>query len=243
MDFSGNMAMRLRSIGRQLGIFPPMVRAFRKLSGSRYEERFDRALLEAIQPGDTVWDIGANVGLYTEKFARQVGPSGHVVAFEPSPGSVQALRARFGATRGVTICAVALAEQPGVATFYTNGSGDGTTDSLVERGANAIPHQVEVRRGEEFLQSFPPQVIKIDVEGFELEVLRGLGEVLSSPGLRSVMIEVHFGILSDRGLPQAPAELTALLGNAGMLTSWADSSHLIAQRSAKAHGVPPVHRG
>lgn len=235
MNFSGNVAMRLRSLGRQLGIFPPMVRAFRKLSGARYEERFDQALLGAIHPGDTVWDIGANVGLYTEKFARQVGPSGHVVAFEPSPSSVQALRARFDEVRSVTICDVALAERPGTATFYANGSSDGTTDSLVERGADAVPHRVEVRRGDEFLQRFPPQVIKIDVEGFELEVLRGLGEVLSSPGLRAVLIEVHFGILSDRGLPHAPAELTALLGETGLATSWADSSHLIGERTGKAY--------
>ena len=243
MDFSGNMAIRLRSLGRQLGIFPPMVRAFRRLSGSRYEERFDQALLEAIQPGDTVWDIGANVGLYTEKFSRQVGTSGHVVAFEPSPSSVQALRARFHEDPRVTICPVALGERPGNATFYLNGSSDGTTDSLVERGSDSVPHQTEVRRGEEFLQGFPPQVIKIDVEGFELEVLRGLGAVLSSPGLRSVMIEVHFGILSDRGLPQAPAELTALLGNAGLAISWADSSHLIGKRTAKARSVLSAQRG
>ena len=233
MDFSGQTAMRLRSFGRRLGIFPPLIRAFRKLSGANYEQRFDAALLGAIRRGDIVWDIGANEGLYTEKFSRQVEPSGHVLAFEPSPRNVEVLRSRFTEPSRVTICPVALADQAGTATFYANGSSDGTTDSLVERTVGAVPHQVEVRTGDEFLQRFPPNVIKIDVEGFEPEVLRGLREVLESPALRSVLIEVHFGILSDRGLASGPAELTALLRKAGLAVSWIDSSHLIGEPTCK----------
>ncbi len=229
MDYSGQTALRLRAFGRRLGIFPPLVRAFRKLSGARYEERFDAALLGAIRSGDIVWDIGANAGLYTDKFSQRVGSSGHVVAFEPSPRNVEALRARFTDPSRVTICPIALADQAGTATFYVNGSSDGTTDSLVERTAGAVPHQVEVHTGDEYLQRFPPNVIKIDVEGFEPDVLRGLREVLVCPALRSVLIEVHFGILSDRGLANGPAELTALLRKAGLVVSWVDSSHLIGE--------------
>jgi FkbM family methyltransferase len=230
MDFSSQTAIRLRSFGRRLGIFPPLVRALRNISRARYEERFDAALLGAIRGGDTVWDVGANVGLYTEKFAGLVQPSGHIVAFEPSPTNVQALRARFTDANRLTICPVALADRTHTATFYANGTDDGTTDSLVQRAADAVPYQVEVRRGDEYLQKFPPNVIKIDVEGFELEVLRGLPQVLASPGLRSVMIEVHFGILSDRGLTDAPADLTALLRRAGLAISWVDSSHVVGSR-------------
>lgn len=230
MDFSSRTAIRLRAFGRSLGIFPPLVRALRKISGSRYEERFDSALLSAIRSGDTVWDIGANVGLYTEKFARRVGASGQVVAFEPSPKNAETLRMRFTDTNRVTIFSVALADEPGTASFYANGSSDGTTDSLVARNDGAVQHQIEVHRGDEFLKGFPPNVIKIDVEGFELEVLRGLREVLTSSGLRAVLIEVHFGILSDRGLAEAPAELTSLLRTAGLSVNWVDSSHLVGER-------------
>lgn len=230
MNFASQTAIRLRSFGRRLGIFPPLVRAYRRISGARYEERFDAALLTAIRSGDTVWDVGANVGLYTEKFAKQVEPFGRVVAFEPSPRSVAVLRSRFTDIKRVTICPVALADLARTATFYANGSTDGTTDSLIERTADAATYQVEVRRGNEYLHQFAPNVVKIDVEGFELEVLRGLDEVLMCPELRSVMIEVHFGILNDRGLAHAPAELTALLRRAGLAISWVDSSHLVGER-------------
>ncbi len=224
--------MRLRSLGRRLGLLPPLVRALRRLSGAGYEERVDRALLGAIRAGDIAWDIGANVGLYTEKFMHRVGPSGHVVAFEPSPRNAETLRARFAGEHRVTICPVALAERAGTATFYANGDRDGTTDSLVERTARSSAHEVQVRRGDEFLSRLPPNIIKIDVEGFELEVLKGLSEVLSSPGLRSVLIEVHFGILSDRGLADAPAQLIGMLKEASLATFWVDSSHLMAERRA-----------
>jgi FkbM family methyltransferase len=231
MDFSGQTAMRLRSFGRRLGIFPPLVRVFRKLSGARYEARFDRALLEAINAGDTVWDIGANVGLYTDKFAQRVGPAGRVIAFEPSPRSVEVLRTRFAEVDSVTIYPIALSERPGSATFYANRGSDGTTDSLVERGTDSTQHLVEVRRGDEFFSLFPPNVVKVDVEGFELEVIRGLGEVLSSPRLRSVLIEVHFGIMTDRGLADAPVQLADSLRRAGLVVSWVDSSHMVGTRA------------
>jgi FkbM family methyltransferase len=231
MDFSSQTAIRLRSFGRRLGIFPPLVRALRKLSGAGYEERFDAALLAAIRSGDTVWDVGANVGLYTEKFVGLAGPSGRVVAFEPSPKNVETLRGRFEGNGSVTIHPVALSDRTGIVTFYANGDDAGVTDSLVERTPNATRHEVQAHRGDDYRQSFPPDVIKIDVEGFELEVLRGLRDVLASPKLRSVMIEVHFGILADRNLAAAPAELRELLLQGGLAVSWVDSSHLAGHRT------------
>jgi FkbM family methyltransferase len=230
MDFSSPTMLRVRSIGRRLGVFPPLVRAFRKLAGTQYEERFDTSLSDAIRPGDTVWDIGANMGLYTERFAAQVGTTGHVAAFEPSPRNAELLRARFPEGGTVTVFPVALADKPGTATFYVNRSDDGTTDSLVPRVADAIAHNVQIHRGDEYLLQYPPNVIKVDVEGFELEVVRGLREALVSRSLRSIHIEVHFGIASDRGLPNAPKDLSELLRNAGLSVSWVDASHLIGRR-------------
>jgi len=234
VDFSSQTAIRLRSFGRRLGIFPPLVRALRKFSGAAYEERFEAALLREIRPGDTLWDVGANVGLYTEKFAARVQPLGSVVAFEPSPQSVESLRRRFAASTSVTVCPVALADEAGSAIFYGNRSDDGTTDSLVRRSDEATAHEIAVRRGDDYLLEFPPNVIKVDVEGFELEVLRGMHKVLLSPSMRAVMIEVHFGILNDRGLPDAPAELVQLLREAGLAISWVDSSHLAGRRDDQA---------
>lgn len=232
MDFSGHAAMRLRTLGRRLGILPPLVRAYRRLSGANYEQRFDDALMRSIRNGDMIWDVGANLGLYTRRFAAAAGPQGRVVAFEPSPGNLRVLRELLALDGAVTVMPVALSDRPGMATLYLNGDDQGVTDSLVPRTPDAIAHEVPVRCGDDFLELGVPNVIKIDVEGFELEVLRGMPSVLASCDLRSVLIEVHFGILNDRGLPDAPAGIVGLLSSAGFEVSWVDSSHLVAQRAA-----------
>src|SRR5690606_30187440 len=71
---------RLRSLARKTGLIRVLSRLNRRRSKT-YEARFAAALAAAIKPGDRVWDIGANVGYYTERFADAVGPWGQVVAF------------------------------------------------------------------------------------------------------------------------------------------------------------------
>jgi hypothetical protein len=76
-----------------------------------------------------------------------------------------------------------------------------------------------------------PNLVKVDVEGFELEVLRGFGELLDSPELRSIFVEVHFTLLHERGLGSAPTEIVSLLTRHGFKVEWLDLSHLCAVRS------------
>ena len=52
-------------------------------------------MLACIRPGDCVWDVGANVGLYSEVFAAAAGPSGKVISFEPSPACAAMLEERL----------------------------------------------------------------------------------------------------------------------------------------------------
>src|SRR5689334_24897053 len=56
-----------------------------------YEQEAVTAFLNLIVPGDVVWDIGANVGIYTLLAARETGRAGHVVAWEPSPATFRLL--------------------------------------------------------------------------------------------------------------------------------------------------------
>ena len=101
---------------------------------------------------------------------------------------------------------------------------------------NASPDSVDVqlRTGESLVTQGevpPPNALKIDVEGFEKEVLEGLGSTLSSPEVHLIGIEVHFGLLKERGLTHAPREIEAMLKQHGFSLRWTDSSHLLAQRS------------
>jgi hypothetical protein len=77
-----------------------------------------------------------------------------------------------------------------------------------------------------------PNVVKIDVEGFELEVLSGMKQILANRALKAVGIEVHFKLLQERGLTRAPRQMESLLQEAGFLCSWPDSSHIFAVRTS-----------
>jgi hypothetical protein len=76
-----------------------------------------------------------------------------------------------------------------------------------------------------------PNVIKIDVEGYELEVIEGLPRVLSSKELRSVFVEVHFSLLHNRKLDRAPAAILQTLRRHGFQVHWVDPSHIGARRN------------
>jgi len=76
-----------------------------------------------------------------------------------------------------------------------------------------------------------PNVIKIDVEGFEGEVLQGMDELLSRPELRAVFIEVHFAQLAKRGKEMEPVQIVERLRRRGFSISWLDASHLAGHRA------------
>src|SRR5215469_11881588 len=83
------LSIKLRSIGRKMGLHHVVYRLRAAVKPNRgYEEDLRGALAKTVRPGDIVWDVGANVGVYTELFCKWVGPEGGVVAFEPNPGPI-----------------------------------------------------------------------------------------------------------------------------------------------------------
>jgi FkbM family methyltransferase len=196
-----------------------------------YEERFGHALLEAVGAETLVWDVGANVGLYAEKFLAK---GAHVICFEPAPAAIEILQAKFGGELAgrVTIVPAALSDTCGTAPMSTDGASP--TNQL--RVGASVEGLVEVRimRADDLIRNqkvLPPNVIKIDVEGYELEVLRGFGDLLDAKDLRAVFIEIHFRLLHERGLDRAPEEISSRLTQAGFNVRWRDLSHICGIRA------------
>jgi len=228
MNFSNPILMAARSLVGNLRLLRSVVQVFRYFTSYKYEKNFDAALMTSIRAQDTVWDVGANIGYYTSKFAESA-KSGLIVAFEPSPSTFPLLQEKFRHTSNVHIENVALGDDEGDKSFFIAKSS--VEDSLFNRsGVYATEVKVRVARADSYAESFPPNVIKIDVEGFELEVLNGMHKTLLSPSLRYVFVEVHFSVLVERGHPRAPRDIVQCLTNAGFLTKWLDSSHLAARR-------------
>lgn len=233
VDYSSPIMLKLRRIGQQTGVLRPMLRLYRRTFSVSYEEGFDREVLNRIGPGDVVWDIGANVGFFTGRFAEKAGPDGKVLAFEPSPATLAILRSRCGDLPNVELVNIALSDADGSASFHESGVGGDPNNGLFQSGASGIAVNVAVRRGDSLCKErsdIIPTCIKIDVEGFEKEVLDGLSATLHLPRVREVFVEVHFQILASRGLPDAPAYINRLLTRCGFHVTWVDPSHLIASR-------------
>ncbi len=150
-----------------------------------------------VRRGDVVFDIGANVGFFTVLAARLVGPEGHVYAFEPVPENVAVLRRNLALNdlRNVTVVERAITDHVGEATMiiagYAGGHGLDTSPPPDATGSMTVAASTVdalVASGE----VPPPRFVKIDVEGAELEVLRGMVDTLEQHDL-TLICEVDDG--------------------------------------------------
>jgi FkbM family methyltransferase len=198
-----------------------------------YEERFFHSILDAVRPSDVVWDIGANVGVYAGKLLETRASC--VVCVEPAPGSLAVLKRQFDGNSRVRVVPVALSNQSGTVRFTCDGHSP--LNRIVGPNDSAACVEVRALRGDQALTEYQlpsPHVIKVDVEGFELEVIEGLCGVLELPSVRRVFVEVHFAMLHERGLDNAPARIVELLVDHGFRISWVDPSHIGAIRGLAA---------
>lgn len=226
----------LRSIARRVGVVK-VVHQLQHLAGMdrEYEAKFGRALQAAVNRGDTVWDVGANLGLYTRMFSDWVGPEGQVVAFEPVPSCFSTLRDRTKECANVRVLNVGLSDVEVRLPMHMAEDPRGATHTFAAQPGPAGPVvELPVYPGDALrhAERLPiPNVLKIDVEGFEPEVLRGLDATLREPACRTVLCEVHFGLLESRGQKHAPEAIQRYLGDRGFSVKWIDASHLGAYRS------------
>ncbi len=229
---------KLRSFARQAGILKfvkPMVASRQK----SYEEAFHEALKEAVRQGDVVWDVGANVGVYTKLFLEWAGPQGKVVAFEPLPRAIIALTSNVKSAANfdnLVVEPVALAEKTGSATFAGELEGESvtTTGHLTDDhpgDSNSITVEVATADFVVAERSVPPPtVVKIDVEGFEEDVLNGGHQVFGGSSCREILVEMHFTRMDERGLGDAAERIVRLLKSWNYRVAWVDPSHIHAKR-------------
>ncbi len=164
-----------------------------------WEPNVTAAFQRHLAQGDVCVDIGAHVGYFTLLASKLVGAEGHVYAFEPSPVNFRALRANLERNGAVNVTAfeVAAGEAVGTAVLH-EGPGTNTgraTLNPVRAGSNVGERPQVVVDIRPVLTTIPAEdltrvrVIKIDVEGHELEVLRSLEPILGYGGRLAVFLE------------------------------------------------------
>ncbi len=145
-----------------------------------HDERYEiRQLRRILRSGDTCWDLGANIGFYTCFFAQRVGAGGRVVAFEPVPLTATRLRenVRLNDFANVTVVQKALGDAPGRLPIYRRDKGraEGTASLRVDDSfPGLVSDMVEIETIDRLAEELPrPDFIKIDVEGYQWQVLQG----------------------------------------------------------------------
>jgi FkbM family methyltransferase len=177
------------------------------------------AFIAACRPDMVLFDIGAHFGLFSLAALHYGGSSARAVAVEPSPGACRMLRieARLNAVgRGLTVLEAAAAEQAGEVRMLPIGViAAGYFTGAVEDRAEADLRPVRTVTLDGLAQELglKPTHIKIDVEGFEREVLLGARGVLAQHPAPQLFIELHNAELRRRG--RDPAATLALLAQSG----------------------------
>jgi FkbM family methyltransferase len=208
-----------RSLLRRFGLVPLLDRV-RSVWRAGYEDAFSRSLLEEIRSHDCVWDVGANVGYYSQRMALLAS---RLSAFEPVPETFSRLSKL--SLPNATFVNLALGDTSGVLPMSLAND----ASSLAVLNSNIA--EVQVARGDD-LDLPPPNIVKIDVEGFEYEVISGMQTTLSAAECRAVFCELHFEVLEKRGLRQNPAKIVKRLRSLGFTKiTWLDASHISAHKS------------
>jgi FkbM family methyltransferase len=173
-----------------------------------YESQLQRALAERLGTGDTFWDVGGHAGFFTVLGARLVGKRGRVHVFEPCPENRRRVEAavRLNGLGNVSIHECAVSAASGQATLHGHVSTSMWT-LVEERAGDERGLPVTVRTLDE-LADDPgvPDVIKLDVEGAEVDVLHGGSRLLK---------DAESALLVEFSSPELLAEARTLLPGAG----------------------------
>ncbi|MBS2030636.1 MAG: FkbM family methyltransferase [Deltaproteobacteria bacterium] len=207
-----------RFAGRSVWVDPSEVVGRAVLYGLPFEAAELRLFDSLIRPGDIVFDVGANFGLYSALALRRLGDGGKLFAFEPNPRMHRLLErnATSRVTGQVERLELGLSNQEGEAQFVV--AEDSAYSSLADTGRLGVSEtiRVSITTLDAFVRAraIPRvNVMKIDVEGFEYEVLSGGRQLLERDDAPVLMIEIADVNLAQRG--RSRADVLGLLGSLG----------------------------
>lgn len=197
------LSRRARQFAKLLRLLPnPVFRhGLRSGVGAAIEHRDVIAAMRL----ETIVDVGGNVGQFS-LLARALHPNARIYAFEPLPEAAARFRQVFASDTKVTLFQAAISPEAGPATMHVSASADSSSLLPISaRQSELFPGTQEV--GVTDVEAGPlsgfvsagdlygPALLKIDVQGFELEVLRGTGDLL--PVFEHVYVEASFEALYE----------------------------------------------
>jgi FkbM family methyltransferase len=177
------------------------------MDSSLYEERLCHSYL---RPGDTVIDVGANIGLYTNMLSKCVGEEGRVFAFEPDPIAFGSLIRNCNNN----VCAqqFAVGSNQGLNRWLYRSSNGNNGDHRTWNDFSEIRESIVVREITlDCVISGTVNLIKIDVQGTEVDVLKGAKNLINYQPNLAILIE--FWPRGLRGAGKSSSEFITTIQN------------------------------
>lgn len=186
-----DLARIARHFGNELYKFAFPI--YRPLYGA-YKSRADRAerelLYQNLTPGAVVVDAGANIGIYSQFLASCVGASGVVHTFEPDPENFARLHGALVQFPNVKLNRLAVSDRTGESTLYVSENLNVDHRTYPTAGEDRRAISIHSTRLDDYFQlGDHVDVIKLDVQGFELHALQGAQRVLEENANVKILFE------------------------------------------------------
>lgn len=156
-----------------------------------YEPETGQLLARLLKPGDTFVDVGANNGYFAILASQLVDPTGTVLAIEPNPGAVERLTrnvALNGLDGTVRVLPIALGESEGTGNLSVSSFEDGWATLGPYPGPKTVV-PVRISALDDILEPSESVVLKIDAEGTEPSILRGMSRILARTPNVAILLE------------------------------------------------------
>lgn len=182
-----------------------------------WEVEIGSILKKELKGGDTFIDVGANIGYFSLLASELIKQTGSVIAFEPIPKIVDQFKdsIKFNNIKNIFVRNIAIGDQKSLQKLSTGSGGIGGS-SLVKQNKSGTQEKVIVSTLDEELFNIDHiEMIKIDVEGYEYEVLLGAKNVLIKH-MPKIILEFSPNIYKERS-PQMAKSILLLLKEVGYL--------------------------
>jgi FkbM family methyltransferase len=189
-----------------------------------YEKDTGNLLKRILKEGDTFVDVGANEGYFTVMGAKLVGATGKVIAIEPQERLIDIIteNLRLNNVQNSTVLNLACSTSNiSTATIYLFPTIDTGPSSLVRKYRFSGKKQQVICKSLDYIFTYDIplgkiDLIKIDVEGYEQEVLEGAKYFLENHRIKYILVDYHLSILDNRGID--PSNINGYLESYGYNT-------------------------
>ena len=144
-----------------------------------------------LKKGNCFVDVGANIGLMSIVASKVVGSQGKIYSFEPHPNTVKILRfnVNLNSIKNIEVFEKGVGSKSEVAKIYDRWDVNRGGASLLSSSSNQKSHDIQIVSLDEVFENIEIDMLKIDIEGFELEALKGAEKILSAENPPILIVE------------------------------------------------------